>query len=182
MSDCTSGMNMINEQALATIHASYIQRVHDFRKEQQAVIYIILGMYSLIVGKVLGQSTSSVNLDLSTNLSIISALGTWVLSVLYFNHAIMIALLAKKLTVIEKQLGMPNEASFFATDSKLRWNSFLVSLSLPMILHAGLAVFIAGTTQSSLLGALIFTVIDALFIAVACALVIDIKKHAISDA
>ncbi|MEM9081427.1 MAG: hypothetical protein AAGC74_12125 [Verrucomicrobiota bacterium] len=135
-------MSTIETSELVEVHGTYVERIHDFRKEQQTVLFILLGIYSLVASKIIDGPNSATGLGSIDSLATLASVATWVLAVLYLNHALMVVVLAGSVRRIEERMGMDDSISFFQARPRLRWRSFLISLTLPFLLHLGLIVFL----------------------------------------
>ena len=124
-----------NQPPYLDIYKSYVDRLHQFRREQQAIVLLLSGLFALVV-KTLFEMENK-NDSTAQSLYQIVAIASLILSSLFLNQGYRVTLFARLLKNLEKLLYLPPEVHFYIRHSRLRKVSFLFSLSLPFVLFGG---------------------------------------------
>lgn len=131
----------MENDVLTAIYVSYVDRIKDFRTEQDRIVIVLTGLFAIISGAVIQANTilSAVGNAIFIFVSILSA----ALHVMFLNHSFMIMHFATLIRHLESLLRLPPEVCFYSRTFRARTISYFVSLLLPFFLYIGItSVFI----------------------------------------
>lgn len=132
----------MKDDFLISLYNSYVNRIHDFRREQYIIILILAGFFTLVAKVTIDLKQEGKLDEMVVKIYVLVTILSGILTTLFLNHSYIMLLFSKVLRRIEETLNIPTSIRFYSENRLGRGISYLVSHFLPFALYFTIATFI----------------------------------------